>query len=441
MTELARIHDDPTAPVVYQPPARTDTDSWVQVVADVARLADHIAETEFVPRALRGNAPAAAAAILYGREVGLPPMTALSQTHVIEGKPALSAEAMRAMILAAGHEIEFVESTGATCTIRGRRRGSERWYVVSWNLDMARAAGLLPGKERSAWRTYPRAMLKARATAELARDLFPDVIHGFAAVEELADTEPTPAGQGSDDEPRTKVQRRPRRTPPAQEPAPAEAEEFERPPLPGEQPEQPETSGRPLPAAGHDEEGPDPAGPVSAGSSSSGGGSEGSRSPSGSPPPQSDRGPVEEDAPARVAGSTAAPSPAEPLPVRGDGEATEAPPSTDQPATNAGDRANAGSAGDHKEPPPKPMTQAQSKMIMAQLGKLGVDTKDDQRRHYIAGRLLGREVESFKHLNRRDASQLNDTLARFERGADLDAFLDAIDQPPLEEPQDEEGDQ
>jgi hypothetical protein len=178
MSELAII--EPPAPV---PAARLD--SWVSVVGDVAKLAEHIAETDFIPRALRGNPAAITAAILYGREVGLPPMQSLRWVNVIDGRPALAAESMRALVLAAGHELVFVVSTGARCVARGRRRGATQWHEVEWTLDQAQRAGLTGGGPRSAWTKYPRSMLKARCTSELCRDVFPDVTGGFAAVEEL----------------------------------------------------------------------------------------------------------------------------------------------------------------------------------------------------------------------------------------------------------------
>lgn len=240
MSELARIEPIREVEPVER---RADTDSWIRVVAEVSKLASMVASTDFVPRVLRDSAPAVAAAILYGREVGLPPMTALTQVNVIEGRPSLAAEGMRALVLAAGHDLVFVESTGAVCTMRGRRHGSTEWTSLTWTLDMARAAGLLPGRERSAWRTYPRSMLQARCTTELCRMVFPDVIHGFRSVEEMEDTGPVGAVGGAVEigtgAPRTTttVQRatgqRPRKkaaaAPPAETP-PAEAG----PPLPGE---------------------------------------------------------------------------------------------------------------------------------------------------------------------------------------------------------------
>lgn len=212
-----------------------DTDSWVEVVGQVAKLAAHVADTDFVAKGLRGSAAAVTAAILYGREIGLPPMTALTQVRVVEGMPSLSAEGMRALILAAGHDLEIRQATGAISTVAGRRRGSGRWQEVTWTLDMARAAGII--KPKSGWEHYPRAMLVARATVELARQLFPDVIHGFRAVEEISDETPTETERPAlDPAPGPTVRRAPKgsrkaSTPPVA-PSPTETPDRPTPPLP-----------------------------------------------------------------------------------------------------------------------------------------------------------------------------------------------------------------
>lgn len=224
-------------------PARADTDSWIAVVAEVSKLAGVVAGTSFVPKGLRNDAPATAAAILYGREVGFPPMTALTSIHVIEGRPGISAEGMRSLVLAAGHEIAYETSTGGVCRMRGRRRGSSTWTSVEWTLDDARRAGLI---RKDNWVKYPRSMLVARATGDLCRMLFPDVIHGFRTVEELDDfdDETPPAIESKT----TRVQRRPSKrsgaassSPPRVAPEPVVQDESPGPPLPHEE-EQPETA-------------------------------------------------------------------------------------------------------------------------------------------------------------------------------------------------------
>ena len=170
--------------VVRYEPGTSAPRVWIELMEPAARLAEAVARTEFVPSGLRGNVPAIAAAILYGDEVGLSPMQSLSKVHVIDGRPALSAEAQRALILAAGHEMWIAESSNTRVTWCGRRAGSAQESKVTWTLDDAKKAGL---DGRQNWRRYPRAMLSARASAELARAMFADVIGGLGAVEEFED--------------------------------------------------------------------------------------------------------------------------------------------------------------------------------------------------------------------------------------------------------------
>lgn len=220
---------------------RADTDSWTQQVASIARLAQEIAGTEFVPKDLRGKPAAVTAAILYGREVGFPPMTALTQTNVIEGKPSTSAEGMRALVLAAGHEIVTTEATGSAVTMRARRRGSSTWTELTWTTDMVRAAGL---DRKDNHKRHPRQMLTARCSAELIRLVFPDVIHGLMALEEIEDErdDDTPAetvrvGRDAAPAPRARKAVAARKTTAAktQAPAPSSTSSDESGlPLPGE---------------------------------------------------------------------------------------------------------------------------------------------------------------------------------------------------------------
>lgn len=159
--------------------ARPQRESALSIIGPAYELAKRLAATEFVPDALRNRPEAVLAAILYGREVGLGEMTSLAQIHVIRGRPALSAFAQRALIMAQGHEIWPEEMTETRCVLLGLRRGSERDpYRVTWTIDMAKKAGLLT-QDRPTWFKFPRAMLLARSTGELARLGFADVIGGM----------------------------------------------------------------------------------------------------------------------------------------------------------------------------------------------------------------------------------------------------------------------
>ena len=161
------------------------TDSWTSVLEDVAFLANKIAETEFVPAGLRGSVPKVAAAVLHGRELGLPPMTALSSIHVIKGKAGLSAEVMRSLILQAGHQFRVHESTGTRCVLVARRANDEEWQTVPYTRAEAERAG--DTKSNPNYKSRPAEMLLARCTTRMARTIFADVIHGLRSVEELED--------------------------------------------------------------------------------------------------------------------------------------------------------------------------------------------------------------------------------------------------------------
>lgn len=229
MTDLVR----------YTPPT-----SSLDLAPQAWKLAEKIAATDFVPPALRGKPEAVLACILAGHEAGVSPMQALSKIHIIEGRPAMAAELMRALVLQHGHELNYEQVSTTSVTAAGRRRGSERWTTVTWTIDDAKRGGL-EGKQN--WRKWPRAMLIARATAELCRMIFPDVLAGIShTVEELSDGDisgdlvdfgPPELVTGPAAAPPANRARAPRAVT-RQSAAPAEIDEKD-PPPPGEIPELP----------------------------------------------------------------------------------------------------------------------------------------------------------------------------------------------------------
>jgi hypothetical protein len=206
---------------------------WIALMPPAVELAKAVANTDFVPAGLRGNPAAITAAILYGDEVGLGPMQALAHISVIDGRPSMSSEAMRALVLARGHDVWVEEATATRVTVGGRRKDSDQVTRVTWTMDDAKRANLA-GKRN--WRTYPRQMLIARATAELARAIFADAIGGLVASEELEDL-PESDGQTAPSDLAQSGTRRRRRAPlapvSASEPAPSAVSAG--PPLPGEE--------------------------------------------------------------------------------------------------------------------------------------------------------------------------------------------------------------
>lgn len=169
-------------------PARAKTDTWVDVLAPIIDLAENIAATDFAPVGLRGSVPKTTAAILYARELGLPPMTGLASIHVVNGRPGISAELMRAMVLDAGHEYRIRANTNDVCRIAGRRKADrddpDAWQEFSFTRAEAQTAGLA-GKDT--YKFWGSDMLLARASTRMCRAIFTDVIKGFRSSEELDD--------------------------------------------------------------------------------------------------------------------------------------------------------------------------------------------------------------------------------------------------------------
>lgn len=179
-------NDDTTGKEVAVYGPRTSTNmSSIELAPAAWQLAHRVAGTDFVPTAMRGKPEAVLACILTGHELGIGEMAALRSIHVIEGRPAMSAELMRALVNQKGHELWVEESSSTRVTVGGKRANGTRETKVTWTMDDAKRAGL---DGRQNWRRYPRAMLMARATAELCRAVFPDVLAGIShTVEELSD--------------------------------------------------------------------------------------------------------------------------------------------------------------------------------------------------------------------------------------------------------------
>lgn len=192
--------EHPTSLAIYE-----DRDSWAGILGPVGELAGRIAATPFVPKDFQGKPAAVAACILMGRAVGVDPMVALQHVSIVQGRPVLSAELMRSLILSNGHQLRFPELTATRAVVEGRRRGDEDWTRVSFNMDEAKAAGLA-GKDN--WRKHPQEMLAARATSRLARLIFADCLGGLSyTADEMADVEAVAETGAAPAEPRRTAKR------------------------------------------------------------------------------------------------------------------------------------------------------------------------------------------------------------------------------------------
>jgi hypothetical protein len=126
----------------------------------------------------------ASSAVVYGDAIGYAPPAALQSIYVVKGRPGLYAEAMKALVVAAGHDIEQEDLSDSRCVMVGKRRGRDTWQRATFTIDRARKAGYM---RNSKYAEDPQSMLVARATSIICRIVAPDVLKGLVAVEELQD--------------------------------------------------------------------------------------------------------------------------------------------------------------------------------------------------------------------------------------------------------------
>ena len=128
----------------------------------------------------------AMALMLIAQAEGKHPATVFSQYHVIQGRPALKADAMLARFQQAGGAVQWTERSDKACAATfSHPQGGK--CEIRWTLDDAKRAGLLGGK--SNWNQYPRQMLSARVVSEGVRAVFPGVLGGFYTPEEVSQFE------------------------------------------------------------------------------------------------------------------------------------------------------------------------------------------------------------------------------------------------------------
>ena len=115
---------------------------------------------------------------------GLHPATAARDYHIIQGRPALKADAMLARFQAAGGKVDWKIYTDQNVTgIFTHPNGGS--LELSWTLEQANKIGL--NKPGSGWAKYPRAMLRARVVSEGIRTVYPGCVIGTYTPEEVED--------------------------------------------------------------------------------------------------------------------------------------------------------------------------------------------------------------------------------------------------------------
>lgn len=159
-----------------------------RTMEELVKFSRMLAASELVPKDFQGKEANIFVAIQWGMEIGLHPMQAMQSIAVINGRPSLWGDAGLALVKASGLCDYFIEEIGADQTAcRTRRKGEEHEQVRTFLKADAEKAGLW-GKQ-GPWSSYPKRMLQMRARWWLLRDVYPDVLRGVHAAEEVQDVE------------------------------------------------------------------------------------------------------------------------------------------------------------------------------------------------------------------------------------------------------------
>lgn len=129
------------------------------------------------------NTEEAMAIMLLCQAENLHPAIAMRDFHVIQGRPALKADAMLARFQQAGGKVDWKEYTDDVVTgLFTHPQGGS--LEVTWTLAKAKAIGIA---NKDNWKNYSRAMLRARCVSEGIRSVYPGCVVGVYTPEEVQD--------------------------------------------------------------------------------------------------------------------------------------------------------------------------------------------------------------------------------------------------------------
>lgn len=158
---------------------------------DIAQMAEVAAKSRMF--GFKSAEEALAIMVLCQAE-GLHPGIAMRDYHVIQGRPALKADAMLARFQQAGGKVDWKEYTDEVVTgIFSHPQGGS--LEVTWSLAKAKQIGIA---NKDNWKNYPRAMLRARCISEGIRAVYPGAVVGVYTPEEVQDFAPQPQPQVKD---------------------------------------------------------------------------------------------------------------------------------------------------------------------------------------------------------------------------------------------------
>lgn len=151
---------------------------------EMMTLARELADSDILPAHLRRKSANVLAVMFASKALDIPMWTAFQVLHIVEGKVAMDATFQRAMVIRAGHTFRITERSmdRAVAEIVRADDPTRTPQTSEFTWKEAQAAGL---DKKNTWQKYRKAMLVARVTTQIIRDVCPEVLFspGYAPEE------------------------------------------------------------------------------------------------------------------------------------------------------------------------------------------------------------------------------------------------------------------
>ena len=146
-------------------------------LSDQMKKAQVMADSSLLPESYRKQPANLLWAMELADALDVSLAQAITGITVIQGKPTMSAEMMRALVLRAGHRFTVTDMTDQSVTVTvARREWPDDVQQFTFSMADAQHAGLA---KSATYQKHPKAMLLARATSMACRAVFPDVVSGM----------------------------------------------------------------------------------------------------------------------------------------------------------------------------------------------------------------------------------------------------------------------
>lgn len=153
-------------------------------ISDIEKMATHVSKSGCMGFKKPEDA---ITVMLMAAAEGYNPMIGIRDYHLIQGKPALKADAMLARFQQSGGKVKWLKLSDIEVEAEFSHPAGGS-VAISWDMKRAKQAQL---GSNGMWSKYPRQMLRARVISEGIRTVFPGVIVGAYTPEEVQDFEGT----------------------------------------------------------------------------------------------------------------------------------------------------------------------------------------------------------------------------------------------------------